>query len=1105
MARKTKRETQTGDLFDPSPRLVQELRGLDWPPGDRFPLNNVDGFSVGDRVVEDLWRSDSPLIVTGYASLTELVQLTARITQDPREREPDVIRLLLGSEPNTAGASSFGTTVERLPVEIRNYWLEHGVSPALSADIIATIEAIKAGRLRARTVDEYPVRMHAKVYAGDEAATLGSSNFTKPGLRSQIEANVRFCATGTQEEASRYRQTRWIAENLWKLGRDYTSELLDLLQQLLRVVSWQEALARACNELLTGAWAQDYLRFYALGEVPSLWPLQQSGIAQAMYLLDQAQSVLVADPTGSGKTRMGAQLLRAQMNKVWSQGQRHKGNCVVICPPMVAPAWNEEALACHLPIHAHSHGKLSHASAADEVLGAVRRAQILAVDEAHNFLNLYSNRTRKLLGNIADHLVLLTATPINRSTRDLLHLVDILGADNFDDQTNATIEALAKAQQVRQLSDDDRAFLRAQIRRFTVRRTKPQIKQLIARTPEAYRDRHGRPCQYPEHVAKVYRLDESERDRALATQIRGIAGQLIGVTHFDKALEMPGHMRKRGRSPEAYLSQRLNAAAKLAAYQVHEALRSSRAALIEHVEGTDAASKFAQLAQPPPKTDSGNLLAKLNKVAGKPPKNKLEVDVPDWLKDADAHRQACADERARYQAIARLARGMSDGREQRKALKLLKLAAKHDRVIAFDAKPISLCAIAYWIARDKPRDVELAIATGSDQSDKAAVVRAFHPDSDSGRAIALCSDALSEGINLQRASAMMHLDMPSVIRVAEQRVGRVDRLDSLHKRIEAWWPLDAPEFALRRDERFRERFATVDELLGSNMQLPNELDGRPASPQDLIEDLKALEREDLRYAEDAFSPVRDLQEGPTALIPPDIVQQMDAVAAQVLARVSLVRAKSPWAFLCLRGTASHAPKWIFYPDPDAAPVTDLAKVAQLLRDHLEGADNVDADPHAMAVVTRFIDRLGEGRKALLSVKKQRLLDELLGLLKHYARHPAYADVEHQELLNALNRGLRAHDADGLDLNDAAEAWMDLIRPVWFDALADSKRVKPLRLKDLRKRLRGEQIIKPDALRVRFAQVGYATPLDGHVAACIVGVNPPASAASPAPSTPGSSG
>lgn len=53
----------------------------------------------------------------------------------------------------------------------------------------------------------------------------------------------------------------------------------------------------------------------------------------------------------------------------------------------------------------------------------------------------------------------------------------------------------------------------------------------------------------------------------------------------------------------------------------------------------------------------------------------------------------------------------------------------------------------------------------------------------SERIFALCSDAMHEGINLQGASVIVHFDMPTTLRIAEQRVGRVDRMDSPYERI----------------------------------------------------------------------------------------------------------------------------------------------------------------------------------------------------------------------------------------------------------------------------------------------------------------------------------
>jgi hypothetical protein len=98
------------------------------------------------------------------------------------------------------------------------------------------------------------------------------------------------------------------------------------------------------------------------------------------------------------------------------------------------------------------------------------------------------------------------------------------------------------------------------------------------------------------------------------------------------------------------------------------------------------------------------------------------------------------------------------------------------------------------------------------------------------------------GVNLQEASAVVHLDMPSVVRIAEQRVGRVDRMDSPHASIQVWWPQDAKEFALRSDERFLERYATVESLLGSNMPLPEALGGSGGGEHGAVVSAKAMIR-----------------------------------------------------------------------------------------------------------------------------------------------------------------------------------------------------------------------------------------------------------------------
>ena len=49
-----------------------------------------------------------------------------------------------------------------------------------------------------------------KIYVGDDAATIGSSNFTDAGLRSQFEANARF---ERAKDRKRFEETATLADN----------------------------------------------------------------------------------------------------------------------------------------------------------------------------------------------------------------------------------------------------------------------------------------------------------------------------------------------------------------------------------------------------------------------------------------------------------------------------------------------------------------------------------------------------------------------------------------------------------------------------------------------------------------------------------------------------------------------------------------------------------------------------------------------------------------------------------------------------------------------------------------------------------------------------
>ncbi|MGY6588385.1 MAG: SNF2-related protein [Wenzhouxiangella sp.] len=1081
-----RQDDETLDLFT-SARGADPLPGQ-WPDSARFPLNH-DKASVEDTVLRDLSDSDRPLIISGFASLDRIVAFVAGL---PASTTP---RLVFGSEPFDSRSGSWTLGDHDLPREMRDYWLERGFSVLLSAPVLNCIERLRNGQVQTRYVARANWRLHAKIYVGDAAATLGSSNFTNAGLKHQLEANARFQQTGGREEKKRYRETVQIAEQIWTLGRDFNGRLIELLEALLKLADWRDALIRASLELLEGDWAGRYLRDRHLGEEAQLWPAQRQGIAQALYILKERGSVLIADATGSGKTRAGMHLIGAKMQQIVAASRLRQGKALLICPPAVVENWKDESALAQVQVDVYSHGALSHARAGtrDNLLANLRRAQLLGVDEGHNFLNMASNRTQQLLRNMADHVMLFTATPINRSAQDLLRIADMLGADNLDESTLKAFERMLGVRSIpRTLSEEEIAQLRSEIAKFTVRRTKRMLNDLIEREPEAYRDASGRPCRFPKHQPRIYRLDELRGDCVLADEIRALSGQLKGVLHFRKPIVLPASLKRRGVSEERFLAGRMRAASKLSQYMIMQSLRSSRAALLEHLRGSEAAQAVCGL-KLPHKT-GGNLIDRIPSIAGKPPKNKLGIELPDWLGDPEAHKAACNEDLRLLERIAELTERMSEHRERAKAAKLAELARHSDHILAFDTRPITLEVIRKHLGT-MPGDFDVLVATGDAQSQRAGLLKRFAPSSqEPGKVIGLCSDSVSEGVNLQRARVVMHLDMPSVVRIAEQRVGRVDRLDSPHQRIEAWWPQDNPSFALQTDERFIERYETVDNLLGSNMPLPEEV--RANSPVVTAEDaIRDFETQAGQWdgIEDAFGPVRTLIEGENALVEPEHVQAWrETEQRPVKSRVSLVASAKPWAFFCTTDT-SGIPRWILLEHPDARPISDLETIARFLEQQLS-PDTEDLDQvsrGAEQTMNSFIEKLSRAERDLLSRRKQRALEEMQSVLEIWLQQASQRrDQDSVDVLFPLIGMLKEPTSEHQpDWEEVAARWLDLIRPVWYQRLAEGGRNKPLLLKDIRNDVIDDQDrLLPRVIEEFTGRFPAQRPIDERIIACIVGVS-----------------
>lgn len=1077
------------------PKRASHQLGLDlpetgrpWPKHARFP-HNADGEEVGGQLIADLLDSDSPLMVAGYASVERILALAHEFhRRGESQGAARRMRVLIGVEPTLRSELRGPRSVGALEREIADYWLSQGVSTTQWRGLMTTIDLLDRGRLRVRSSGRR--RIHAKIYIGESAATLGSSNFTDQGLEGNLEANVRFTHSS---EPERYDQTTDFAENLWTLGDDYTAAFRQLLESLLRRVTWQEALARACGELLEGDWMRR--RGAPVGVAVPLWPSQEQGVAQALWVLENVGSVLIADATGAGKTRMGAFLIRALRDRNWRTGRSPSQYPLLICPPATRRRWRTELAAVGEAADVHSHGILSRTDASERVVldRALEQTQLLIVDEAHNFLNRLSARSRSLYGSSADHVILLTATPINRGATDLLSIVDLLGADNFDDDVLEIVTRLGGARRKSHaMTEQERNRVKGALRTFVVRRTKREFNDLIDREPERFTNALGLRCRFPKHVPVVFRRDDPASDRARALEIQECAKRLRGLVNL-RRLEMPWFYRIDGWSEERFLEMRLRGATALAAYHVRSSLRSSRAALIEHLLGTGAAA--ARFGLSSFKAGStGNVIATLGSYGAEPPEVRLTVPVPAWLADPEQYHAAVQAEIATYKEILTLAEGMSEFRAKANARYLVDLMGTHDRVLAFDSHLISLFELEARLTEVGAADVAVATGSGS-MNARLKFADRFGLEASESKLIGLCSDALAEGINLQGASAIVHLDLPTVVRVLEQRIGRVDRMDSPHSSVEVHWPEEPAEFALRSDDRLFLRLREVEDLLGSNVPLPVSLDWRERERGDLaLSDLMQQVEAgvalgaDMSLA-DAFGPVRGLVTGSDALVPPAVYERLRLSQARVLSCVSVVSAPRPWVFVAVGAADRSVPRWLFIDlekSGDPSVLGDLDQIAAELRTRLEGSTSeLQFDASAADLLTEGLAAVVVHQRDLLPRRKQRALDELRHILTTY-RGRAANDPERLALISELLSVFDARDDTTMDLGRLAEWWLATVRHRWLEYLQRPRIPRPVQLKRLRRELLANELGTAELRTIRDVKL-QDTPLQRRVVAAIVGV------------------
>jgi len=411
---------------------------------DQFIVDNTaDDWKALHYVREWCDISSALDIATGH------FEIGAFLSLDGAWQKVEKIRLLIGGETSRATADAIAAALDRSIV------VERQTGDTFLTGIEAVVEAIRGGKIEIRVYK--PKKFHAKAYITHSklkvvgsAALVGSSNFTRPGLTQNVELNVRFQGPEIVDLQEWY-------EKHWGEATPVNEELLSVLEHNAREFTPFEVYAKALHALTAGvdstdkSWEQSESVIY-----PMLAPYQQEAFHALVEMSRRWNGGFLTDGVGLGKTFVGLMLTEYY-------AVRHRKNVLIMATKTGQDAvWNPE-LKERLPelfgqfsnVLVRAHTDLTTNQGAREIEHLAKRADVLIIDEAHNFRNHGKKGTEEnpwgsrwwRMHEICrgKTVFLLTATPINNTLFDLVHQAELFtGVDADDHFASIGVSSLRK-------------------------------------------------------------------------------------------------------------------------------------------------------------------------------------------------------------------------------------------------------------------------------------------------------------------------------------------------------------------------------------------------------------------------------------------------------------------------------------------------------------------------------------------------------------------------------------------------------------------------------------------------------------------------------------
>ena len=145
---------------------------------------------------------------------------------------------------------------------------------------------------------------------------------------------------------------------------------------------------------------------------------QSAAVRRAIEIIERRGGILLADDPGLGKSFVAAEIARRE--------QERGGTIELIVPAPLVAQWNETLRRFGVSARIVTHDAIIN----DTTIPEPRR-RLIIVDEAHAFRNPKTQRYDALARrSVGARMLLVTATPLCNSPRDLRALIDLIAGDD---------------------------------------------------------------------------------------------------------------------------------------------------------------------------------------------------------------------------------------------------------------------------------------------------------------------------------------------------------------------------------------------------------------------------------------------------------------------------------------------------------------------------------------------------------------------------------------------------------------------------------------------------------------------------------------------------